>query len=305
MANKPSTSGVPRIAPEVALIERPEGRPFAINRVGEFEAETWKENGEPTLAFAEAALVTTGGAGRRTRLNGLAAVPAGFAAESVTEKIPAADGVPVMSPVVEFTLSPAGSPLAPNDRGLLRAVIRKANGAPEFEVRDPVFVMTGRMEAIENVRFCEEVPPEFAAPITAETTPSMDGIPAMSPDVALIVRPGGSPEAEKPVGLLVATIWWESGNPKVPFDVAGLVINGRWGRTRKGRLFVAVPAGLVADRIAVKFPGAVGVPVMFPVVEFTERPGGSPVAPKLRGAFVALMGSENGKDKRGIAVPLF
>ena len=41
------------------------------------------------------------------------------------------------------------------------------------------------------------------------------------------------------------------------------------------------------------------------MVEFTERPGGSPVAPKLRGAFVALMERENGIERRGITVLLF
>ena len=190
-------------------------------------------------------------AGRRDKEKGLVAVPAGFEAERVMAKLPVTDGVPVMFPVVEFTLSPAGSPAAANVLGLLRAVIRSAKGSPEFHVRAALFVMTGKMEAIEKVRFCEAVPPGLAAPTTAEIVPSMEGIPAMSPEVELIVRPGGSPVAEKLVGLLVAMIWWVIGEPKVPFEVAGLVIAGRCGRTRKSRLLLAVPAGLVADKVAV------------------------------------------------------
>jgi hypothetical protein len=50
-------------------------------------------------------------------------VPAEFDAERLTVEVPAADGVPDINPVDVFTVSPAGSPVAPKDVGLLLAVI--------------------------------------------------------------------------------------------------------------------------------------------------------------------------------------
>ncbi len=50
-------------------------------------------------------------------------VPPEFVAVMVTEELPAVVGVPEIRPVVEFTLSPAGRPVAPNDVALLLAVI--------------------------------------------------------------------------------------------------------------------------------------------------------------------------------------
>ena len=53
--------------------------------------------------------------------------------------------------------------------------------------------------------------------------------------------------------------------------------------------FVAVPAGLVAERTTVVFPAAVGMPVIVPFAVFSISPGGSPLAPKDFGALSAVM----------------
>jgi hypothetical protein len=50
-------------------------------------------------------------------------VPAKLLAEIVTAAVTALVGVPLMIPVVEFTLNPPGRPLASNEVGLLLAVI--------------------------------------------------------------------------------------------------------------------------------------------------------------------------------------
>lgn len=50
-------------------------------------------------------------------------VPAEFVAERATFDVPAAVGVPEMTPVEVFTLSPAGRPVAAKDVGELDAVI--------------------------------------------------------------------------------------------------------------------------------------------------------------------------------------
>ena len=65
----------------------------------------------------------TTGAGEIERLSVALPVPPEFVAVMVTEELPAVVGVPEIRPVVEFTLSPAGRPVAPNDVALLLAVI--------------------------------------------------------------------------------------------------------------------------------------------------------------------------------------
>ena len=62
---------------------------------------------------AARSLVMTGGGGAALTVSVSVAVPVpiAFAADSVTGKTPETVGVPVMEPVLAFTLSPAGKPL--------------------------------------------------------------------------------------------------------------------------------------------------------------------------------------------------
>jgi hypothetical protein len=55
------------------------------------------------------------------------------------------------------------------------------------------------------------------------------------------------------------------------------------------RVAVPVPAVFVALSVIVETPPAVGVPEIRPVVVFTVRPAGSPVAPKLVGLLLAVI----------------
>ncbi len=64
-----------------------------------------------------------GTAGAIARLSVALPDPPAFVALIVTEEFPAVLGVPEIRPVVEFTLSPAGRPVAPNEVALLLAVI--------------------------------------------------------------------------------------------------------------------------------------------------------------------------------------
>ena len=50
-----------------------------------------------------------------------------------------------------------------------------------------------------------------------------------------------------------------------------------------------VPVELLALRVTVEVPEEVGVPVMSPVLVFTLKPVGSPLAPKLVGELVAVI----------------
>jgi hypothetical protein len=50
-----------------------------------------------------------------------------------------------------------------------------------------------------------------------------------------------------------------------------------------------VPALLVALSVTIETPVPLGVPEIIPVVVFTDKPAGSPAAPKLVGEFVAAI----------------
>ena len=59
--------------------------------------------------------------------------------------------------------------------------------------------------------------------------------------------------------------------------------------TVKVSVALPVPPALVALIVTVYVPAIVGVPEIKPVLVFTLKPGGKPVAPKLVGLFVAVI----------------
>jgi hypothetical protein len=91
-------------------------------------------------------LLTTGAggvAGLITRFNCFVPVPATLAAESVMVNVPDAVGVPLITPLDVFTLSPAGNPDAPKVVGVFVAVIVVLYVAPTVPDGSEVFVTTG------------------------------------------------------------------------------------------------------------------------------------------------------------------
>jgi hypothetical protein len=81
--------------------------------------------GELTVPLAVNALVIAGGAEAAliVKVNVADPVPAALVALNVTLDVPAAVGVPEMTPVAVLTESPAGNPVALKLVGLLVAVI--------------------------------------------------------------------------------------------------------------------------------------------------------------------------------------
>jgi len=71
--------------------------------------------------------------------------------------------------------------------------------------------------------------------------------------------------------------------------VRGLVITGVGGLIVKVSVALPVPPALVALMVTLYVPGVVGVPEISPVVVFTVKPAGSPVALKLVGLLVAVI----------------
>ena len=61
--------------------------------------------------------------------------------------------------------------------------------------------------------------------------------------------------------------------------VGGVVMTGVPRAMLKASVALPVPPVFVALMVALEFPAVVGVPEMRPLVEFTVRPAGRPVAP--------------------------
>ena len=66
--------------------------------------------------------------------------------------------------------------------------------------------------------------------------------------------------------------------PTTPLAVAALEITGAAGLMVIVTVFDPVPPALLALIVDVNVPVVAGVPVMAPVVVFTERPAGRPLA---------------------------
>jgi len=76
--------------------------------------------------------------------------------------------------------------------------------------------------------------------------------------------------------------------------VAGLIV--------KVSVALPVPPELVALMVTLYVPAVVGVPEITPVLVFTDRPAGSPVALKLVGLLVAVIVEENATPTCPVAV---
>ena len=113
--------GVPLIRPVVVLMVKPAGSPVAPKIVGERLAVMVYEKTVPTLPLAVSALVMAGAAGFTVRVNVADPVPPAFVADSEIVLVATPVGVPLMMPVVEFRISPAGRPVTAYDVGVLLA----------------------------------------------------------------------------------------------------------------------------------------------------------------------------------------
>jgi hypothetical protein len=81
--------------------------------VGAFVAVMEYEKALPTVPLALVVLVIAGGATAIVTVRVALPVPPAFVALSVTVEVPAAVGVPEITPVAVFTIRPVGNPVAP------------------------------------------------------------------------------------------------------------------------------------------------------------------------------------------------
>src|SRR5438128_8843009 len=117
---------VPLNVPPAGLLGVPENKPVDVLKFTPgidtvvaqppegmtWSAVIWYENEEPAVPLAVLALVIVGTGGAMLRTSVALPVPPALVALMVTLKFPFVVGVPVIAPVLVFTLSPEGNPVA-------------------------------------------------------------------------------------------------------------------------------------------------------------------------------------------------
>ena len=139
-------------------------------------------------------------------------------------------------------------------------------------------VIDGGVGSTVMTKVPNPVPPALLALMLTLVVPVALGVPVMAPLLVLTLRPAGNPLALKLVGVLLAAIVQLKAEPLVPVAVSALVIDGGVGKTVMTNVAEPVPPALIALMLALVVPVAVGVPVMAPLLVFTFKPEGSPLA---------------------------
>ena len=231
---------------------------------------------------------------------------------SVTVVLPLSCGVPVIAPVVVFSVAQLGSPVAAQlvtGRFVLsvreNVLVKAVPTAPE-----PVCpaVMSGTPSAIvKAILAAALVPPPPVAVKEAVNEPLAVGVPVIAPVLVFSVSPAGSPVAVHDVagrssassraGVAV------NATPTLPVKLCPAVIIGGFLPIEITAVSVPVPPGPVAVSVIVVLPLSCGVPVIAPVAVFSVAQLGSPVAAQLVTGRFALSVRENVLVKAVPTVP--
>jgi hypothetical protein len=286
------------IAPVEALIDNPAGNPVALQLVtGRFVlsvSENVLLNAVPTFpeAVCPAVMIGTPSAIVKEMLVAVLAPPPPVAVnEAVNE--PLAVGVPVIAPVVVLSASPAGSPVTLQEVAGRSSASSRAgvweNATPTLPVKLCPAVIIGGPRAIEiTAVFVSEPPGPVAVSVIVEL-PLSCGVPVIAPVVVFSASPAGSPVAAQLVtGRFTASVSENvllNAVPTFPEAVCPAVMSGASTIVKEILVAALVPLSPVAVKVAVNEPLAVGVPVIAPVVVFSESPVGS--APLVRAQEVA------------------
>jgi hypothetical protein len=200
---------------------------------------------------------------------------------------PIAVGEPVMAPVEELIDNPAGRAVAAHAvAGRSRAsssAIFAENASPTLPVNVCPAVMSGTPMAMEIVAVSVSVPPGPVAVMVIVVLPLSCGVPVIWPLLEVMEAQDGSPVADHDVtGRFVESVSenvLENASPTLPAPVwFGGMIGTPSAIVKLTSVAGLVPPFPVAVMEAVKLPFAVGVPVIAPVLVFSERPVGMPMA---------------------------
>jgi hypothetical protein len=218
----------------VLLTDSPFGNPVAPKVVGVFVAVIWYENAVPTVPLAAVALVIAGAPAAIVSVRVAWPVPLPLVALNVTVEVPAAVGVPEINPLVPFTDSPAGNPVAPKLVGVFVAVIWYESAVPTVPFAVVALVMLG---VDDTVKFT----PLLATPPTVTTT--LPDVAPLGTDVAMLVALQVVTVAAVPLNL---TVLVPCEDPKfVPVIVTGVPTDPDVVETP---IMVGVPATLFSTK---------------------------------------------------------
>jgi hypothetical protein len=289
----PVLLGVPVMAPVVASMASPTGRPVA-------------DQVSVAPACESVADGVTGVMAEPVRLERLAmgetvtelvmvhvkaaepAWPPPSRAVRTTEKTPDAVGVPVMVPVDELIERPAGRPVADqvSVAPLSVSVAELASGVIAVPVSPDWFpgLVTETVEETDQANDAEPLNPAPSVAVTVtDDTPGVVGVPEMVPIDELIERPAGRPVADQvsvaPAWVSVAELVSGVMAEPAPEDWADLPVTVTVLVTVQVKAAEpAWPLLSLAVSTTDAEPGVVGVPVMVPVELLIESPAGRPVA---------------------------
>ncbi len=286
----PLSCGVPVIWPVVELMVAQLGRPVALHEVTGRLVESVRLKvllkAVPTLPEAVWPAVMIGAPSAMVNPTLVTLVPPDPVAVTLALNKPATDGVPNISPELLID-SPAGKLVALHEvAGRSEASCKDRaweNISPTLPVKVCPEVMRGAPMAIEIVAVSVSVPPGPVAVSVIVALPLSCGVPVIAPVAVFSVAQLGNPVALQLVtGRFVESVSenvLENASPTLPAPVwfGGMI--GAPSEIEKLTLVAGlVPPLPVAVKEAVKLPFVVGVPVIAPVLVFSERPVGMPMA---------------------------
>src|SRR5579859_1371784 len=298
----PAVVGVPEIRPLLELMDRPAGRPLAL------QVKVWPDcesvacicrlTAVPTVPVWLPGLDTVTvlplcGLIVHVKL-ALPWAPVVSVAVTVTLLLPAVVGVPEIRPLLELMDRPAGRPLAlqvkvwPDCESV--ACICRLTAVPTVPVWLPgldtvtVLPLCG---LIVHVKLALPWAPVVSVAVTVTLLlPAVVGVPEIRPLLELMDRPAGRPLALQvkvwPDCESVACICRLTAVPTVPVWLPGLdtvTVLPLCGLIVHVKLALPwAPVVSVAVTVTLLLPAVVGVPEIRPLLELMDRPAGRPLA---------------------------
>jgi len=286
----PAVVGVPEIEPDVGSTVSPAGSPVADQvRVAVDEVSVpvaVRETGAPDTEVWFPGLVTATVLVTVQMRAAWPEKPAESVAVRTTLEDPAVDGVPEMVPFDGFTMSPTGSPVADQvrvavDEESVAEAVRET-GEPETEAWFPRLVTATVLVTVQVKAAWPEKPAESMAVRTTLQDPAVVGVPEMVPFDGFTLSPTGRPEADQVRVAVdeesVAEAVRETGEPEAEDWFPGKMTATELMTVQMKAAWPEKPAESVAVRTTSDTPAVDGVPVILPVEELTEVPGGRPDA---------------------------
>ena len=284
----PAAVGVPEITP-AALSVKPTGRvPTETSQVigASPVAVSVALYALPSVALDKVVVVIVGATpvvGSTTMLKELVSLPTPFVALTVKVDVPAAVGVPEITPA-GLSVKPAGKLPAETSQVIVASPVAASvalYALPSVALDKAVVVIVGAVPIVGStvmLKLAVSLPPVFVALTVKLYVPIAVGVPEITP-AGLSVKPTGKLPAviSQVIGAVpVAASVWLYAVPAITLGKEAVVITGGVrgaGSTIMLKLTVSAPPVFVALTVKVNVPSAVGVPEITPE-ELRDKPAG-------------------------------